>query len=99
MRDCAGCDSNTDYEGEIKNSAHGEYPYPSTIVILTTSRSRPVGSRPSSNLVVLQSTTASTSTSLSDDVIEVQSDIDLMNIWRRMREQMKIAVDTSFSAT
>lgn len=90
--------SNTDYEGEIKN-------YGDTVNI----RTRPTITisdyqvdqdlsvqRPSSNLVVLQINNGKYFNVALDDVMEVQSDIDLMNIWAQdAAEQMKIQVDTS----
>src|ERR1017187_6877343 len=90
--------SNTDYEGEIKN-------FGDTVNI----RTRPTITisdyqvdmdlavqRPSSNLVVLQINNGKYFNVALDDVMEVQSDIDLMNIWAQdAAEQMKIAVDTS----
>lgn len=90
--------SNTDYEGEIKN-------YGDTVNI----RTRPTivisdyqvdqdlsVQRPSSNLVVLQINNGKYFNVALDDVMEVQSDIDLMNIWAQdAAEQMKISVDTS----
>ncbi len=93
--------SNTDYEGEIKN-------FGDTVNI----RTRPTITisdyqvdmdlavqRPSSNLVVLQINNGKYFNVALDDVMEVQSDIDLMNIWAQdAAEQMKIAVDTSVLA-
>ena len=93
--------SNTDYEGEIKN-------FGDTVNI----RTRPsitisdyqvdmdlAVQRPSSNLVVLQINNGKYFNVALDDVMEVQSDIDLMNIWAQdAAEQMKIAVDTSVLA-
>jgi len=89
--------SNTDYEGEIKN-------FGDTVNI----RTRPTITisnyqfdqdltiqRPSSSLVVLQINKGKYFNVALDDVMEVQSDVDLMNIWAQdAAEQMKIAVDT-----
>ena len=89
--------SNTDYEGEIKN-------YGDTVNI----RTRPTITisnyqfdmdlavqRPSSSIVVLQITKGKYFNVALDDVMEIQSDVDLMNIWAQdAAEQMKIQVDT-----
>src|SRR3990172_2747851 len=92
-----GAIANTDYEGEIRNQGD-------TVKI----RTRPTISisnyqadqaltiqRPSSNLVELQITKGKYFNLALDDVMELQSDIDLLSVWAEdAAEQMKIAVDT-----
>jgi len=89
--------ANTDYEGEIKN-------FGDTVNI----RQRPTITisnyqvdidlsiqRPSSSLVVLQINKGKYFNVALDDVMEIQSDVDLMNIWAQdAAEQMKITVDS-----
>lgn len=92
-----GAIANTDYEGEIRNQGD-----------LVKIRTRPtIGisnyqinqdlaiQRPSSNLVELQISQAKYFNLALDDVMEIQSDIDLLSTWAEdAAEQMKIAVDT-----
>src|SRR5271166_5708777 len=90
--------SNTDYEGEIKNC--GDTVNIRTRPTITVSDYQVdmdlAVQRPSSNLVVLQINNGKYFNVALDDVMEVQSDIDLMNIWAQdAAEQMKISVDTS----
>ncbi len=90
--------SNTDYEGEIKNFGDTvNIRTRPTIVISDYQVDQDLSvQRPSSNLVVLQINNGKYFNVALDDVMEVQSDIDLMNIWAQdAAEQMKIAVDTS----
>lgn len=89
--------SNTDYEGEIKNQGD-------TVKI----RSRPTITiddyqadqvltvrRPSSNIVELSIDKGKYFNLALDDVMEIQSDLDLLSMWAEdAAEQMKIAVDT-----
>jgi hypothetical protein len=89
--------ANTDYEGEIKNKGDtvhirtrptitiGDYEADQDLSI----------QRPSSSLVDLSIDQAKYFNLALDDVMEVQSDIDLMSMWAEdASEQMKIAVDT-----
>lgn len=90
--------SNTDHEGEIK--AHGD-----TIIM----RQRPVITirdyqvnqelnvdRPSADIVTMLIDQAKYFNMSLDDVMQVQSDIDMMNQWSAdASEQMKIAIDTA----
>ena len=90
--------SNTDYEGEIKNFGDTvNIRTRPTIVISDYQVDQDLSvQRPSSNLVVLQINNGKYFNVALDDVMEVQSDIDLMNIWAQdAAEQMKISVDTS----
>jgi hypothetical protein len=89
--------ANTDYEGEIRNQGD-------TVKI----RQRPTISiapyeanmalaiqRPSSNLVELAIDKGNYFNLALDDVMDVQSDIDLLSVWAEdAAEQMKIAIDT-----
>jgi hypothetical protein len=89
--------SNTDYEGEIKNFGDtvnirvrpditiNDYTFDMDLAV----------QRPSSNLVVLQINQGKYFNVALDDVLEIQSDVDLLNIWAQdAAEQMKIKVDT-----
>jgi len=89
--------SNTDYEGEIKNQGD-------TVHIRTkptiTIRPYLVGGqlsvdRPASNIVDLKIDQGLYFNEILDDVMEIQSDINLMGIWSDdAAQQMKIQVDT-----
>jgi hypothetical protein len=89
--------SNTDYEGEIKNQGD-------TVHIRTkptiTIRPYLVGGqlsvdRPASNIVDLHIDQGLYFNEILDDVMEIQSDINLMGIWSDdAAQQMKINVDT-----
>jgi hypothetical protein len=92
-----GAIANTDYEGEIRNQGD-------TVKI----RTRPTISisdytadqaltiqRPSSNLVELTIDKGKYFNLALDDVMEVQSDLDMLSIWAEdAAEQMKITIDT-----
>lgn len=92
-----GAIANTDYEGEIRNQGD-----------LVKIRTRPTISisdyesnqdltvqRPSSNLIELLIDQGKYFNLALDDVMEIQSDIDLLSTWAEdAAEQMKIAVDT-----
>ena len=92
-----GAIANTDYEGEIRNQGD-----------LVKIRQRPTISiadyqvnmdlviqRPSSNLVELSIDKGKYFNLALDDVMEVQSDLDLLSMWAEdAAEQMKIAIDT-----
>ena len=89
--------SNTDYEGEIKN--FGDTVNIRTRPTITVSDYQVdmdlAVQRPSSSLVVLQINQGKYFNVALDDVMEVQADIDMMNIWAQdAAEQMKIKVDT-----
>ena len=94
--------SNTDYEGEIRNQGD-------TVKI----RSRPTITiddyqadqaltvrRPSSNVIDLTINKGKYFNLALDDVMEIQSDLDLLSMWAEdAAEQMKIAVDTDVLTT
>lgn len=89
--------ANTDYEGEIKNkgdTVHIRTRPTITIADYETDQDLAI-QRPSSNLIDLAIDQAKYFNLALDDVMEVQSDIDLMSTWAEdASEQMKIAVDT-----
>lgn len=96
-----GAIANTNYEGEIKN--HGDK---------VTIRTRPTISvaayeadmtlaytRPSSNIVELNIDKGYYFNTILDDVMDVQADIDMLNIWADdAAQQMKITIDTEVLA-
>lgn len=89
--------ANTDYEGEIKNQGDTVHIRTRpTIVIADYSADIELSiQRPSSNLIDLSIDKAKYFNLALDDVMEVQSDLDQMNMWAEdAAEQMKIAVDT-----
>ncbi len=93
--------SNTDYEGEIKNKGDTVHIRTRpTIVISDYSTDIDLTvQRPSSNLIDLSIDHAKYFNLVLDDVMEVQSDMDMMNIWAEdASEQMKIVVDTEILA-
>lgn len=93
--------SNTDYEGEIKNKGDTVHIRTRpTITISDYEADQELSiQRPSSNLIDLSIDQAKYFNLVLDDVMEVQSDMDLMNIWAEdAAEQMKIAVDTDVLA-
>lgn len=89
--------ANTDYEGEIKNKGDTVHIRTRpTISITDYEANQDLGiQRPSSNLIDLSIDQAKYFNLALDDVMEIQSDIDLMSMWAEdASEQMKIAVDT-----
>ena len=89
--------SNTDYEGEIKNQ--GDKVHIRTKPTITIRTYLADGAlqleRPSGNFVDLQINQAKYFNTILDDVMEVQSDLNVLNIWADdAAEQMKITVDT-----
>ena len=89
--------SNTDYEGEIKNFGDTvNIRVRPTITISNYQFDMDLAvQRPSSSLVILQINKGKYFNVALDDVMEIQSDVDLMNIWAQdAAEQMKIQVDT-----
>lgn len=89
--------SNTDYEGEIKNKGDTVHirTRPTITIADYEAEQDLVIQRPSSNLIDLSIDQAKYFNLALDDVMEVQSDIDLMSTWAEdASEQMKIAVDT-----
>ena len=90
--------SNTDYEGEIKNQ--GDKVHIRTKPTITISDYRADGSlalqRPSGNFVDLLIDQAKYFNTILDDVMDVQSDLNNLNIWADdAAEQMKITIDTA----
>src|SRR5271166_2762955 len=84
--------SNTDYEGEIKNQGDKVHiRTKSTITIRTYLADGALQlERPSGNFVDLQITQAKYFNTILDDVMEVQSDLNVLNIWADdAAEQMK----------
>lgn len=92
-----GAIANTDYEGEIKNkgdTVHIRTRPTITIADYESDQDLAI-QRPSSNLIDLAIDQAKYFNLALDDVMEVQSDLDLMSMWAEdASEQMKIAVDT-----
>ncbi len=89
--------ANTDYEGEIKNKGDTVHIRTRpTITIADYEANQDLAiQRPSSNMIDLTIDEAKYFNLALDDVMEVQSDLDLMSMWAEdASEQMKIAVDT-----
>jgi hypothetical protein len=92
-----GAIANTDYEGEIRNQGDlVKIRTRPTITISDYSADQDLTiQRPSSNLVELLINKGKYFNLALDDVMELQSDIDLLSVWAEdASEQMKIAVDT-----
>jgi hypothetical protein len=88
--------SNTDYEGEIK--AHGDKVHIRTKPTITIKQYFADGAlelqRPQGNQVVLNIDQGQYFNTILDDVMSVQSDINLMSVWSDdAAEQMKIVID------
>lgn len=93
--------ANTDYEGEIKNKGDTVHIRTRpTITIADYEADQDLAiQRPSSNLIDLTIDQAKYFNLALDDVMEVQSDLDLMSMWAEdASEQMKIAIDTDVLA-
>ncbi|NJN00241.1 MAG: hypothetical protein HC793_00725 [Aquincola sp.] len=89
--------ANTDYEGEIKNQGDTvKIRTRPTITIADYEANMDLAiQRPSSNLVELQIDKAKYFNLALDDVMDIQSDIQLMDIWAEdATEQMKISIDS-----
>jgi hypothetical protein len=90
--------SNTDYEGEIKNQ--GDKVNIRTRPTITI-RDYQAGQtllveRPSSNIVTLTIDQGKYFNTILDDVMDIQSDMNLMSMWSDdAAEQMKITIDTA----
>jgi hypothetical protein len=94
--------ANTDYEGEIKNVGNKvNIRTKPTITIRPYQVDQPlVVERPSSNLITLTIDNANYFNEVLDDVMEMQSDINMMSMWADdATEQMKIVIDTAVLAT
>lgn len=90
--------SNTDYEGEIKN--YGDTVHIRTIPTITVKDYLAGGNleveRPSAPIVDLLIDQGKYFNTILDDVMKVQSDINMMSLWSDdAGQQMKIKVDTS----
>lgn len=93
-----GAISNTDYEGEIKNQ--GDKVKIRTKPTITISDYRADGlltlQRPSGNVIELNIDQGKYFNTILDDVMDVQSDLNLMSMWSDdAAEQMKIVIDTA----
>jgi hypothetical protein len=93
--------SNTDYEGEIKNQ--GDKVKIRTKPTITISDYRADGSlalqRPSGSVVELNIDNGKYFNTILDDVMDVQSDLNLLSMWSDdAAEQMKIVIDTAVLA-
>lgn len=96
-----GAISNTDYEGEIRNQGDRvKIRTKPTITISDYSADMQLAlQRPSGNSVELFIDQGKYFNTIVDDVMEVQSDLNLLNIWSDdAAEQMKITIDTSVLA-
>lgn len=94
--------SNTDYEGEIKGQ--GDLVKIRTVPTLTindyTAGQTLTNQRPTSSVVELLIDKGKYWSAIADDVMAVQSDIEMMNKWATdASEQMKIAVDRDVLGT
>jgi hypothetical protein len=93
--------SNTDYEGEIK--AQGDKVNIRTKPTITINDYKVDGTlaleRPTANIVTLTIDNAKYFNEILDDVMEVQSDLNLLSMWADdAGEQMKIVIDTAVLA-
>jgi len=93
--------SNTDYEGEIKNQ--GDKVKIRTKPTVTISDYRADGllslQRPTGNVVELNIDNGKYFNTILDDVMDVQSDLNLLSMWSDdAAEQMKITIDTAVLA-
>jgi len=89
--------ANTDYEGEIKSQGDNvKIRTRPTLTINNYQAGQTLAvQRPSSNIVDLLIDQGKYWNAIVDDVMETQSDINMMNIWAEdASEQMKIAIDT-----
>jgi hypothetical protein len=93
--------SNTDYEGEIKNQGdHVRIRTKPTITISNYSADMQLSlQRPSGNVIDLYIDQGKYFNTILDDVMEIQSDLSLLNIWSDdAAEQMKIQIDSDVLA-
>src|SRR5580765_1775890 len=94
--------SNTDYEGEIKNQGDKVHIRTKpTITISDYSADQSLAlQRPSGNIVDLLIDKGKYFNCILDDVMDVQSDLNLLSMWSDdAAEQMKIAIDTAILGT
>jgi hypothetical protein len=93
--------SNTDYEGEVRNQGDTVHirTKPSITISNYAANQALTVQRPSSNLVDLVIDQGKYFNTVLDDVMEVQTDVDLMSTWAdEASEQMKISIDTDVLA-
>lgn len=89
--------SNTDYEGLIKNQGDKIYirTRPTVTIRDYTSGQTLLIERPSSNVVTMLIDKGKYFNTILDDVMDIQSDMNLMSMWSDdAAEQMKIVIDT-----
>jgi hypothetical protein len=96
-----GAIATTDYEGEIRN--YGDTinirTHPTITINAYQANQALTVQRPSSPLVQLQINQGAYFNTVLDDVMEIQSDVDLLSNWAdNASEQMKVYVDTAILA-
>jgi hypothetical protein len=93
-----GAIASTDYEGEIRNFGDtvNIRTHPTINIQAYSANQALVVQRPSSPLVTLSINQGAYFNTVLDDVMEIQSDVDLLSNWAdNASEQMKVYVDTS----
>jgi hypothetical protein len=93
--------SNTDYEGEIRNQGDkiNIRTRPTVTIRDYAANQNLLVERPSSNLVTLTIDKGKYFNTILDDVMDVQSDLNLMSLWSDdASEQMKLVIDTEVLA-
>ncbi len=96
-----GAIASTDYEGEIKNFGDtiNIRTHPAITISAYQVDQALTVQRPSSSLVTLQINQGAYFNTVLDDVMEIQSDVDLLSVWAdNASEQMKVYVDTAILA-
>src|SRR3954470_24700186 len=89
--------ANTDYEGEIKNQGDkvNIRTRPTVTIRDYTAGQSLLVERPASNIVTLLIDKGKYFNTILDDVMDIQSDMNLMSMWSDdASEQMKITIDT-----
>jgi len=90
--------ANTDYEGEIKNQGDKVHirTRPTITIRDYTAGQTLLVERPSSNIVDLSIDKGKYFNTILDDVMDIQSDMNMMSMWSDdASEQMKIVIDTA----
>lgn len=93
--------SNTDYEGEIRNMGDTVHirTRPTINILDYTPDAELLVQRPNADIVDFQIEYAKYFSFILDDIWDVQSDIDMMNLWSEdASEQLKITIDTELLA-
>lgn len=93
-----GAISSTDYEGEIRNFGDtiNIRTHPTITINAYSANQALTVQRPSSSLVTLQINQGAYFNTVLDDVMEIQSDVDLLSNWAdNASEQMKVYVDSA----